>query len=216
MISRLSSQTSLCGLAIAAWILIGGMACGGGENTQKPPLAGTPQRMIINTTEGNIVCELYADKAPITVNTISELAEGSREWIHPETGQKMINKPFYDGIIFHRVIPNFMIQAGDPLGKGYGGPGFEFQDEFSEDLTFDKVGRLAMANPGRPNTNGSQFFITVTDDAMVQGSLNFKHTIFGQVVEGQDVAVAISKVARDGGDKPRQDVVINSITIERE
>ncbi|SVA53931.1 uncharacterized protein METZ01_LOCUS106785 [marine metagenome] len=211
--SRLLSHGRLCGLAIAAWLLIGGMGCGGGEETQKKPPVGTPQRMIINTTKGKIVCELYPDKTPITVNTISELAEGSREWIHPATGQKMINAPFYDGVIFHRVIPDFMIQAGDPLGKGYGGPGFEFQDEFSEDLTFDKVGLLAMANPGRPNTNGSQFFITVTDDLR---DLNFKHTIFGQVSEGQDVAVAISKVARDGGDMPRQDVIINSITIERE
>ena len=98
------------------------------------------------------------------------------------------------------------------MGKGYGGPGFEFQDEFSEELTFNKPGLLAMANPGRPNSNGGQFFITVASTPQ----LNFKHTIFGEVVEGQDVAVAISKVPRDGADKPRQDVVINSISIERE
>ncbi|MBT5877093.1 MAG: peptidylprolyl isomerase [Candidatus Latescibacteria bacterium] len=168
--------------------------------------------MTIETTRGTMVLELYPDKAPITVAAIAELAEGSRQWIDPGNGMKMENEPYYDDIVFHRVIPSFMIQAGDPLGKGYGGPGFEFQDEFSEDLTFDRPGRLAMANPGRPNSNGGQFFITVAPTPQ----LNFKHTIFGQVIEGQDIAVAISKVPRDGGDKPRQDVIIQSMTIHRE
>lgn len=169
-------------------------------------------RAYFETSMGRIVCELFAEESPMTVENFVGLAEGGKEWTDPRTGQTT-TEPLYTDTVFHRVIPDFMIQAGDPLGKGYGGPGFEFQDEFSEDLTFDKVGLLAMANPGRPNTNGSQFFITVTDDLR---ALNFKHTIFGQVSEGQDVAVAISKVARDGGDMPRQDVIINSITIERE
>lgn len=202
-------------LALTALFVVGMMACGGdGGNggSSGAKSTGTPKRMIIETTAGRIVCELYPDKAPMTVDIISGLADGSREWTHPGTGQQMTNTPFYDDIIFHRVIPNFMIQMGDPLGKGYGGPGFTFDDEFSPDLSFDQPGRLGMANPGQPNSNGSQFFITVVPTPHLTG----RHTIFGQVVEGMDVAVAISEVPRDGGDKPRQDVTIKSIRIERE
>jgi peptidyl-prolyl cis-trans isomerase A (cyclophilin A) len=212
MMSGLVQTTRANVLIFLIMASFGGLACGGGIEGQQPPPAGTPVRMTIETTRGTMVLELYPDKAPITVAAIAELAEGSRQWIDPGNGMKMENEPYYDDIVFHRVIPSFMIQAGDPLGKGYGGPGFEFQDEFSEDLTFDRPGRLAMANPGRPNSNGGQFFITVAPTPQ----LNFKHTIFGQVIEGQDIAVAISKVPRDGGDKPRQDVIIQSMTIHRE
>jgi peptidyl-prolyl cis-trans isomerase A (cyclophilin A) len=181
-------------------------ACGGGEIDTSKPATG----MIIETTMGTITCELYPDKAPITVDIIASLAEGTKEWTHPGTGQKMANTPYYDGIVFHRVIPNFMIQTGDPLGQGIGGPGFQFEDEFHESLTFNRSGLLAMANSG-PNTNGSQFFITVAKTA----HLNFKHTIFGSIVEGQDIADAISKVATAGGNKPRQEISIKHIEIIR-
>ncbi len=196
--------TSLVMLAV-----VGLSACGSGDggeiDTSKPA-----RRMIIETTMGTITCELYPDKAPITVDIIASLAEGTKEWTHPGTGQKMVNTPYYDGIVFHRVIPNFMIQTGDPLGQGIGGPGFQFEDEFHESLTFNRTGLLAMANSG-PNTNGSQFFITVAETA----HLNFKHTIFGSIVEGQDIADAISKVATAGGNKPRQEISIKHIEIIR-
>ena len=185
-------------------------ACGGGGDaevdTSKPA-----KRMIIETTMGTITCELYPDKTPMTVEMIAGLAEGTKEWTHPGTGQKMVNTPYYDGIIFHRVIPNFMIQTGDPLGQGVGGPGFQFDDEFHESLTFSRTGMLAMANRG-PNTNGGQFFITVAETP----HLNFMHTIFGHVVEGQDIADAISQAPTAGGNKPRQEISIKHVEIIRE
>src|SRR6516164_7198102 len=162
------------------------------------------------TSQGTIVCRLFEGEAPATVKNFVELAEGSREWTHPRTRQK--NKaPLYDGTVFHRVIPNFMIQGGDPEGTGMGGPGYKFEDETKgSPHKFDKSGKLAMANAG-PNTNGSQFFITVAPTPWLTGN----HTIFGEVVEGQDVADKISKVARSRQDKPNRDVVLNSVTIER-
>ncbi|MDE2726824.1 MAG: peptidylprolyl isomerase, partial [Gemmatimonadota bacterium] len=144
--------------------------------------------LIIETTLGTIKCELYSDKTPMTVEMISSLAEGTREWTHPETGETMTGTPYYDGVLFHRVIPNFMIQTGDPLGTGMGGPGFMFDDELREELRFDQPGRVAMAHRG-PNTNGGQIFITVAPTP----HLDMVHTIFGQVVEGQEVADAISE-----------------------
>lgn len=194
------------GLMMLAVMLI--TACGGGDpaniDTSQPATG-----MIIETTMGTIKCELYPDKTPMTVDVIAGLAEGTKEWTHPETGQKMTNTPYYDGIIFHRVIPNFMIQTGDPLGQGIGGPGFQFEDEFHESLTFNRPGLLAMANRG-PNTNGGQFFITVAETP----HLNFKHTIFGAVTEGQDIAVAISE-APASSSRPRQEISIKSIEIIR-
>lgn len=210
MVHTLLRRVCGAGLTLAAILAITVMACGEGS-APKSTATGAPRRMIIETTHGTITCELYPDKAPMTIDIISELAEGTREWTHPGTGEKMTNTPYYDGIIFHRVIPNFMIQTGDPLGKGIGGPGFTFDDEFSLDLTFEKSGRLAMANRG-PNTNGGQFFITVAPTS----HLNGLHTIFGQVIEGQDVADAISLVPTGGGNRPRQTVAIKTIKIERE
>jgi peptidyl-prolyl cis-trans isomerase A (cyclophilin A) len=165
---------------------------------------------ILNTSEGTIVCRLFEKEAPKTVANFTELAEGKREWTHPKTRAKSSNK-LYDGLIFHRVIPNFMIQGGDPAGTGMGGPGYQFEDETKNSPhKFDKAGKLAMANAG-PNTNGSQFFITVAPTAWLTG----KHTIFGEVVEGQDVVDKIANVPRSGQDKPNKDVVLQSVTIER-
>lgn len=165
---------------------------------------------VFHTTEGNITVRLFESEAPITVKNFTELAEGKREWAHPVTRAKSTNK-LYDGTIFHRVIPDFMIQGGDPAGTGMGGPGYRFQDETKgSPHRFDKPGKLAMANAG-PNTNGSQFFITVAATPWLTGN----HTIFGEVVEGQDVAVKISKVARNAQDKPHTPVVLESVTIER-
>ncbi len=164
----------------------------------------------LNTSEGVIVCRLFEKEAPKTVKNFTDLAEGKREWSHPDTRKKSTDK-LYDGTIFHRVIPDFMIQGGDPAGTGYGGPGYQFEDETKgSPHKFDKPGKLAMANSG-PNTNGSQFFITVAPTDWLTG----KHTIFGEVVEGQDVVVKISKVARSRQDKPNKDVVIESLAIER-
>jgi len=136
------------------------------------------------------------------------LATGEKEWTDPRTQQKVTGKPLYGGVIFHRVIPNFMIQGGDPLGQGTGDPGYRFQDEFQSGRKFDKVGLLAMANAG-PNTNGSQFFITTSTPTY----LNNRHTIFGEVISGYEVAVAISNVPRGPRDRPNADVVIKTITV---
>lgn len=162
----------------------------------------------INTSEGTIVCRLFDKEAPKTVSNFTDLAEGKRDWTHPSSGKKSKDR-LYDGTIFHRVIPNFMIQGGDPLGVGTGGPGYSFADEIVPSLTFDKPGKLAMANAG-PNTNGSQFFITVAATPWLNGH----HTIFGEVTKGQDVVVAISTVDRDPSDRPKTPVVIKKITIK--
>jgi len=165
---------------------------------------------VLNTSEGTIVCRLFDKDAPKTVANFVELAEGAREWTHPVTHKKSKDR-LYDGTIFHRVIPNFMIQGGDPAGTGFGGPGYEFEDETKgSPHKFDKPGKLAMANAG-PNTNGSQFFITVAPTTWLTG----KHTIFGEVVEGQDVAEKIVNVPRNRQDKPNKDVMVQSVVIER-
>jgi peptidyl-prolyl cis-trans isomerase A (cyclophilin A) len=163
-----------------------------------------------STTEGKIVVRLFEADAPVTVKNFIDLAEGKKEWTHPTTRAKSSNKLF-DGTIFHRVIPDFMIQGGDPAGNGMGGPGYRFEDETKgSPHKFDKPGKLAMANSG-PNTNGCQFFITVAPTDWLTG----KHTIFGEVVEGQSIADKISKVPRGGQDKPKTPVVLESVTIER-
>lgn len=162
------------------------------------------------TTEGEIVCRLFEQEAPETVKNFVELAEGKREWTHPSTKKKS-SEPLYNGSIFHRVIPQFMIQGGDPMGTGFGGPGYQFKDETKgSPHSFDRAGKLAMANSG-PNTNGSQFFITVAPTPWLTGN----HTIFGEVVEGQDVADKISNVSRNRQDRPLTDVKINNLKIER-
>jgi peptidyl-prolyl cis-trans isomerase A (cyclophilin A) len=165
---------------------------------------------VFETTEGTIVCRLFEKEAPKTVTNFVELAEGSREWTHPSTRKKSKDR-LYDGTIFHRVIPDFMIQGGDPAGTGMGGPGYQFEDETKgSPHKFDRPGKLAMANAG-PNTNGSQFFITVAATTWLTGN----HTIFGEVVEGQDVVNKIANVPRNRQDKPVKDVKLNAVKIER-
>ncbi len=165
---------------------------------------------VLETSEGTIVCRLFEKEAPKTVQNFVELAEGKREWTHPVTHQKSSNR-LYDGTIFHRVIPNFMIQGGDPAGSGFGGPGYRFEDETKgSPYQFDKPGKLAMANAG-PNTNGSQFFITVAATPWLTGN----HTIFGEVVEGMEVVNKIVGLPRNPQDKPLKDVKVNAVKIER-
>ncbi len=163
----------------------------------------------LRTNLGTVVARLHPDHAPKTVRNFTELAEGAREWKDPRTGQRTTARLF-DGTIFHRVIPGFMIQGGDPLGTGTGGPGYKFADEFHTDLVFDRPYLLAMANAG-PGTNGSQFFITVAPTPW----LNRKHTIFGEVIEGSDVVDRIAAVKTGNQDRPVEDVVLESVTVER-
>ena len=165
---------------------------------------------VFTTSEGNVVCRLFEKDAPKTVQNFVDLAEGNREWTHPVSHKKSKDR-LYDGTIFHRVIPNFMVQGGDPAGSGFGGPGYQFEDETKgSPHKFDKPGKLAMANAG-PNTNGSQFFITVAPTTWLTG----KHTIFGEVVEGQDIVEKIVNVPRNRQDKPNKDVVVKSVVIEK-
>jgi peptidyl-prolyl cis-trans isomerase A (cyclophilin A) len=162
----------------------------------------------LRTNQGTVVVRLFPDHAPKTVRNFVDLAEGSREWTDPRTRQA--GGKLYDMTIFHRVIPDFMIQGGDPLGTGTGGPGYQFADEFHPDLAFDRPYLLAMANAG-PGTNGSQFFITTVPTP----HLNRKHTIFGEVIEGSDVVEQISKTATGRNNRPVTDVVLESVLIER-
>jgi peptidyl-prolyl cis-trans isomerase A (cyclophilin A) len=163
----------------------------------------------LQTSQGRVVIRLFPDHAPKTVRNFVELAEGGRQWTDPSTGRETTSK-LYDGTIFHRVIPDFMIQGGDPLGNGRGGPGYKFADEIHPDLHFDRPYLLAMANAG-PGTNGSQFFITVGPTPWLNG----KHTIFGEVIEGADVVDRISRVKTGSQDRPAEDVTIESVTIDR-
>ncbi len=164
---------------------------------------------IFNTSQGKITIQLFEKESPETVENFVGLAEGTKEWTDAKSGKK-VKKPLYNGSIFHRVIPGFMIQGGDPMGTGMGGPGYQFKDEFGSGLKFDRPGRLAMANSG-PNTNGSQFFITEGATA----HLNDRHTIFGQVYEGQEIVRKIARVPRDRRDRPNTPVVMESLEIIR-
>ncbi|MBI3182313.1 MAG: peptidylprolyl isomerase [Myxococcales bacterium] len=171
--------------------------------------AGHDLYATFDTTEGKIQVRLFAKDAPKTVENFVGLATGEKAWQHPATGEKRQGVPLYDGTIFHRCIKDFMVQGGDPLGKGTGGPGYKFEDELQSGRAFDKPGLLAMANSG-PNTNGSQFFITVTPTPW----LNNRHTIFGEVVKGQEQVDRIANTIPKGpSDRPVKDVLISKLTI---
>ena len=161
------------------------------------------------TTLGNFTVELSDDKAPKTVANFVGLAEGTKEWKHPKT-REAHKKPYYDGLIFHRVINGFVLQGGDPLGQGSGGPGYQFEDEFHPDLRHDQAGVLSMANAGA-NTNGSQFFVTLGPTP----HLDRRHSVFGKVISGLDVVAKIGHVPTDSQDRPVTPVVMKKVTIER-
>jgi peptidyl-prolyl cis-trans isomerase A (cyclophilin A) len=173
-------------------------------------MSNATQIATLHTSAGDIRIELFGNHAPKTVKNFTDLATGGVEWKHPGTGIRT-SEPLYNGTIFHRVIPGFMIQGGDPLGEGYGGPGYKFADEFHPELAFDRPYLLAMANSG-PNTNGSQFFITVG----LTPHLNRKHTIFGEVADADSRAVVdrIANARTGRNDKPVEQVTINSVTLE--
>jgi peptidyl-prolyl cis-trans isomerase A (cyclophilin A) len=162
-----------------------------------------------DTTEGKFTIRLFEKEAPKTVANFVGLAEGTKEWRDPATGERK-KAPFYDGIVFHRVINGFMIQGGDPLGQGTGGPGFTFADEFHPALRHSRAGILSMANSG-PNTNGSQFFITLGPTP----HLDNRHSVFGEVVEGLDVVKRIGAIPTASQDRPTKPIVMNHVTIER-
>jgi peptidyl-prolyl cis-trans isomerase A (cyclophilin A) len=176
-----------------------------GESQEKK----APAYATLKTSMGDIVIQLFEDKAPKTVANFVDLASGTKEWTDPKTGAK-VKRPLYNGTIFHRVIPGFMIQGGDPLGNGTGGPGYRFEDEFNPDLKHSKPGILSMANAG-PNTNGSQFFIIHKATPWLDG----KHSVFGEVVKGQNVVDAIANVPRDFRDRPIKNVVLQEVIISR-
>jgi peptidyl-prolyl cis-trans isomerase A (cyclophilin A) len=161
------------------------------------------------TTTGQFTVRLFDEEAPRTVENFVGLAEGTKEWTDPRTHNR-VKQPYYDGVIFHRVIDGFMIQGGDPLGQGIGGPGFTFPDEFHPKLRHDRAGILSMANRG-PNTNGGQFFITLAPTP----HLDDRHSVFGEVVDGMDVVRAIGRAPTGDRDRPVTDVVIEKVKIER-
>lgn len=171
------------------------------------PTKGKNMVATFETNQGKFKIKLFNDKAPKTVENFVGLAKGSKEWTDPKTGVKA-KKPFYDGLTFHRVIPDFMIQGGCPLGTGTGDAGYKFADEIDPSLKHDKPGMLSMANAG-PNTNGSQFFVTVAATPWLDG----KHAIFGEVIEGMDIVNKISLVKTGSGNKPAEPVTVKKVTI---
>jgi peptidyl-prolyl cis-trans isomerase A (cyclophilin A) len=209
--ANLTSAALLCTLSFAARAQTGSALPDAPSTTahQAAPAMPTGPTVLFDTTMGRLTCRLFDKEAPNTVANFIGLATGTKTWTDPVTGEKVSGKPFYDGTIFHRVIPDFMIQGGDRLGTGGGDPGFYFDDEFSPALRFDVPGRLAMANSG-PNTNGSQFFITESP----QPALNGVHTIFGQC-DGHSILLAesIARVERNAEDKPLTPVTITKVTI---
>jgi peptidyl-prolyl cis-trans isomerase A (cyclophilin A) len=191
-------------LLVILTLLIAGPTSGAETTEKQGPLYAT-----FKTSMGDMVIRLHEDKAPKTVANFVGLATATKEWTDPKTGEK-VKKPLYNGTIFHRVIPGFMIQGGDPLGSGMGGPGYRFEDEFHPDLRHTKGGILSMANAG-PNTNGSQFFITLGPTL----HLDNRHSVFGELVKGQEVVVAIGNVPRGANDRPVKEVVLKEVVISR-
>ena len=173
----------------------------------EPALPGVFAQFV--TSEGPFTVRLFDQEAPKTVENFVGLAEGTKEWTDPRTNKK-VSTPYYDGVIFHRVINGFMVQTGDPLGQGIGGPGYKFKDEFHPTLRHNKAGIVSMANSG-PNTNGGQFFITLGPTP----HLDDRHSVFGEVVEGMEVVVKIGSTPTASQDRPVKDIAIQTITIER-
>src|SRR5580658_533005 len=206
MSSHMKTTIGLLAILAGAFAQTPPATASAAQSTPEPGLYAT-----IHTSMGDIRVKLYEKEAPITVQNFVALTRGTKAWKDPKTGQ-MVKRPLYAGTIFHRVIPNFMIQGGDPTGTGSGDPGFTIPDEFSPNLKFDVPGRLAMANTGQPHTGECQFFITVAPTPWLNG----KHTIFGQVVEGQDVVTKIVSVPTGAQDRPKTPVKIVSIVIKRE
>lgn len=207
---RLNVTVSTVLLCIAMFAL---SAQTGGQLTPPPP--GSPAREAglyarFETTMGNITVKLFEAEAPKNVKSFVDLAEGRKAFKDPTTGQ-MVRRPLYNGVTFHRVIPGFMLQTGDPTGTGAYDAGFSVPDEYTSSLRYDRPGRLGVANIGQPNTGSCQFFITEVPTP----HLNNKHTIFGQVIEGQDLVPKIANVPRDQNDKPRTPVKITRVVIER-
>jgi peptidyl-prolyl cis-trans isomerase A (cyclophilin A) len=200
--------------AKSAWMVLAALAlaasCSRG-NTQKELLMDLPEGTyaVFETSNGDFVARLFTERAPRTTENFIGLSEGTKAWVDPRTGRE-VKRPFYDGLIFHRVINNFMIQGGCPLGTGRGGPGYTFKDEFHPELRHNKEGILSMANSG-PDTNGSQFFITLSP----QPHLDDRHTVFGEVVRGMDVVKAIGAVPCGRYNRPVRDVEIKHVTIHR-
>ncbi len=182
------------------------------ENLMADVKAGKDLYATIDTSMGKIVCKLFSKDAPATVANFVGLATGEKPWRDPRTGQERKGKPLYDGTTFHRVIPNFMIQGGDPLGTGTGGPGYQFADERTPAHDFNQPGILAMANAG-PNTNGSQFFITEAPTPFLNDGPGAHYNIFGELVSGLDVVKKIARVPRNGSDRPNTPVVIERVEI---
>ena len=180
--------------------------------TKKPGTAATSAAptAIIDTAAGKLTCTLFPDKAPEGVKNFVGLARGTKDWTNPATGRKMHGIPLYNGTIFHRVIPDFMIQGGDPMGNGQGDPGYKFKNETSPDLTFDRPGRLAYANAG-PDTNGSQFFITEGPTP----HLDDRHSVFGTTTVGVEIVRKIARVKTGARDKPVEDVVLQRVEVFR-
>ena len=173
----------------------------------EPALPGVFAQFV--TSEGPFTVRLFDQEAPKTVENFVGLAEGTKEWTDPRTNEK-VSTPYYNGVIFHRVINGFMVQTGDPLGQGIGGPGYKFKDEFHPTLRHNKAGIVSMANSG-PNTNGGQFFITLGPTP----HLDDRHSVFGEVVEGMEVVVKIGSTPTASQDRPVKDIAIQTITIER-
>lgn len=203
----MSNLSKIIWIYVAALLLFSFSFQAEAKETKATDGKGKAMFALFETNKGTFKAKLFADKSPKTVENFVGLAEGTKEWTDPKTGKK-VKKPFYDGLVFHRVIPNFMIQGGCPLGNGTGGPGYKFEDEFHPELKHSKPGLLSMANAG-PNTNGSQFFVTVAKTEW----LDNRHAIFGEVIEGYDIVEAISKVKTGSMDRPSEDIVIKKLTI---
>ena len=180
------------------------------DSTDGSQLNGT-RTATLQTSMGTVEVELYGERAPRTVANFVGLATGDKTWTDPETGETVDGEPFYQDVPFHRIIDGFMIQTGDRTGTGRGGPGYQFDDEFHEELRHDSAGVVSMANSG-PDTNGSQFFITLTETP----HLDDVHSVFGQVTEGMDIVREIGSVETDENDRPVEPVVLESIAIDAE